>query len=231
MRTYLFISLFLFSFSFVFAQDVVFENEVKDYNEVGEKGPNLKKFNHTYLTYGFVFGENMDGAKIKYGGSGFTEFGFRHKRKFNNVFSAGYSLNTRINYFSLRQETGKIVPDTIINKKEFLNFYSVGADLYFRTNFSKRRGNLVGFYLDLGVRGDFTYYMLHQTKNQVNNIRSKTNRYGYDFYLPYTYGPTIRLGYNQFALSASYRYSDMFKSSTTFPELPRILIGIEIGTF
>lgn len=231
MKKVLFIGIIsLFSIS-LFAQDVVFEEDVEDYSELGEKGQNLKKFNHSYYSYGFVLGENLPGAKIHYGSSGFTEFGFRHKHKFNNVFSGGFDISARFQFNSLLQEAGKILPDTIINRKENLNFYSLGGDLYFRINFSKRRGNLIGLYMDLGVRSDLNYQMLHQTKNTVNGVKSKTNRHGYDFDIPYTYGPIMRFGYNEFALTATYRYSDFFIASANLPELPRLMLGIEVGAF
>lgn len=231
MHKVLFISILLLTSFCLSAQDVVFENEVKDYSQLDENGPNLKKFSHTYVTYGLNLGENIAGAKIHYGSSGFYEFGFRHKRKFSKVFSGGYGVSGRFSSFKLVQEAGKILPDASINKKETLSFYSIGGELYFRINFSKKRGNLIGLYMDLGGRADYNYHMLLQRKNKVGSVTFKSNSYGYDFDIPYNFGPLFRFGYNQFALTANYRYSDFFKSSANLPELPRLMLGIEISTF
>ena len=231
MKKVLFISLFALFSCLLIAQDVVFENETKDYSEVDENGPNLKKYNHGYFSYGFVLGENLTGANINYGSSGFTEFGFRYKLKFNQYLSAGYSFSARFQFNSIMQEVGKLIPDATLNRKENLNFNSLGGDLYLRINFSKRRGNMIGFYMDMGARADYIYKMLHQTKNTENGIKSKIKKHGYDFNIPYTYGPVFRLGKNQYALTATYRYSNYFKNTANLPELPRILLGIEFGIF
>ena len=98
-----------------------------------------------------------------------------------------------------------------------------------RFNFNNKRGNIMGIYMDLGAAGDWNYSLTHFEKETKNGIKSKTKSRGYDFISPFSYGPVVRFGYNQFAVSAAYRYSNIFEKSANFPELPRFLLGFELS--
>jgi len=47
----------------------------------------------------------------------------------------------------------------------------------------------------------------------------------------FSYGLLARIGVSRYALTAQYRLSDIFKSSYAMPELPRLIVGIEVGLF
>ena len=46
-----------------------------------------------------------------------------------------------------------------------------------------------------------------------------------------SYGFMARLGTNRYALTARYRTSDLFVTGYDLPELPRLVLGVELGLF
>ncbi|UOQ70718.1 hypothetical protein [Hymenobacter cellulosilyticus] len=55
--------------------------------------------------------------------------------------------------------------------------------------------------------------------------------HGLDYLRRWTYGTGLRLGSSRYALTARYRLSDVFTASrqAQYPELPRWVIGLELG--
>ncbi|NLF44128.1 MAG: hypothetical protein GX587_15660 [Bacteroidales bacterium] len=199
---------------------------------IPKTGPNRRHFNHLFLTYGFITGnpENI-GAKIIHGKSGLFSIGDRYKLKFNNTFSMGADLYYQISTYHISQHDGKLVPDNIIHKKEKLKFHSLVLDIYQRVNVG-RRGNHIGNYFDIGAFGGWNMGLRHITKDVTSDdITIYTERKGMKYREPLTYGVLARIGFNRFAINATYRLSDCFKENAQLPELPRVQIGLELGIF
>ena len=230
MKKILFIAL-LFASANAFAQEILLQQNVKSDSIRPSRGQNLKNFSHFYIGVGFPIHTNEDVAYTKFGSSTAVDFGFRYKRKFTNFFATGFDLGIGSSTYNLSQEVPKTVPDSISNDKEKFRILNVSPSVYLRFNVG-RRGNYVGNFLDLGAYGGWNMRKLHFTINkneQDEKIRVETTRL--DYMENFTYGFFARAGSNRYVVTARYRLSDIFKSSYTIPELPRLTVGVEVGLF
>ena len=202
-------------------------------------GPNLKHFSHLYLGYGFVLGTNSIGSEINYGSSSDFVYGYRYKRKLSEFYAIGFDLFYHSTVFHLKQDSTKTLPNNILHddkgEKEKLTFNNLSLGLYNRFNFDKR-GNYIGYYLDLGARVDWPFSVVHFTKDKFDfaNINNggvvKTKTTGLVYINPVYYNVYARLGFNKFVITASYRLSDLFKNEfDLYSELPLLIVGVEIG--
>jgi len=222
----------LLSLSFeVFSQDILLQQNVKADSVIPAWGPNLKHFIQGYVGLGFPVYTNEDVAYTKFGTSMAVCPGLRYKHKISQNFAVGLDMGICLAAYKIKQEEGKFVPDTIINDKEKFQFNSLAGSAYMRINMG-RRGNYLGNYLDLGAYGGWNYIKKHKTTNESpegEKVKILTTRLNY--VENFSYGLLTRIGINRFALTASYRLSNIFKSSYNLPELPRLQIGMELGLF
>ena len=95
-----------------------------------------------------------------------------------------------------------------------------------------RRGNYIGNYLDLGAYGGWNYQKKHKTTNENDDgekVRVSTTHLKY--IENFSWGLLARVGVSRYALAVHYRLSDIFESSYAMPELPRLIVGVEVGLF
>lgn len=225
-------TIFLLSLSIgAFSQAVLLEQDVKADTIRPTKGPNLKHFYQGYFGIGIPVFTNEDLNYTKFGTTSAVDFGMRYKRKLASHFAVGADLGLNLAAYKIKQDNGKTVPDTIINSREKFQINSLTGSVYFRVNVG-RRGNHLGNYLDVGAFGGWNLAKKHRTINtneQDEKVKVITSHLKYmeDF----SYGILARIGSNRYALTASYRLSDLFKSTSLFPELPRLTAGVEVGIF
>ena len=212
-----------------FSQTLLMHEDVKD-TVLGKRGPNLKNFSHFYLGIGFIVGKpDSTGSDIKTGRSVNVVLGYRYKLKICNFFAVGYDIAYNSYSFALKQNSKKITPDTILHEKEKLNFGNLGLSPYMRFNYG-RRGNIVGNFVDLGAYGDWTFSASNNTKDkEPNGNIVKTSISHLNYYNHTNYGVLARIGFNRYVIFANYRLSDIFKKSYSYPELPRVTVGLQIG--
>ena len=215
-----------------FSQTVLMEEKVKDYMLLGKNGPNLKRFDYLNFGIGLIIPVNDTAAKILVPSSYYFTIGYRHKTKINNYLAVGLDVNFNYSQFALRQDSRKIMPDTIMHGKQHLNFYKFGLGGYLRFNFDKR-GNSLGKYIDLGALADITVSAINYTKDRSNGYTIKTYNRGMKPYETFNYNLIARLGFNKLVLSASYRMlsvykKDYYKNGT---ELPPLSVGLEVALF
>jgi hypothetical protein len=235
-RTFLLLLIIIFAFSNISSQTVLLEKNVRDNAYTHKKGPNMKKFSHLYFGYEFLAGNPDDkGAEIIYGLSSCLNIGYRYKFKIFEFYSIGF--NTRYNFkkYVIKQEADKILPDSELHDKEKIRFNNTGLEFYNRFNIGKR-GNIIGKYLDIGVFGNWAFSINHFTKDKVNDENNMAElviiKYSNLLYTKRLYyGFSARLGINRLAISAEYRFSDLFKKEYQFPELPRFSIGLELALY
>jgi len=197
-----------------------------------KRGPNMAKFGCAFLGGGLVASSDEPGARIKYGSSGEIFVGHRSKYKISPVYSLGWETKIHWQYFKLKQEDGKVLPDTSQHKIERFDISFIGLSIYNRFNFDPHRGNYLGKFLDFGISGEWMYSFAHITKDKLpdnTDIRiSQTN-------LPYinNFGCAFfaRYGVGKVSFYASYKISDLFKPRYSYPELPRIMAGLELAIF
>jgi len=214
-----------------YAQEIVFSRDVKSDTLRPTKGPNLKYFTHPYIGLGFPFYTDEDVTYTKTGSSMIVDYGIRFKRRFNNTFAVGLDLSMNWAAYKIKQDEGKSFPDSAINKKEKFQVNSLTPAVYARINVGKR-GNFVGNFMDLGAYGSWNWKKAHKTTNENNaGERVKVLTTGLTYMESLSYGLLARIGDNRFVLTARYRLSDLFKSSSDIPEVPRFSAGLEMGLF
>lgn len=218
---------FFFGMPLCRSQVVIIEEDVKEQRRIPDRGVNRKHFRHPFLGYHF-FGVEQPGAELLFLRSGRFETGQRYKRKLSETFSFGYDWSVKRDAFFLKQEEGKLVPGPEMHDKEKLVFSSLGAGLYQRINVGKR-GNHMGSFMDIGVYGDWHFFVRHVTHDRQGSQLTKIKRSGLSFHEPFAYGALARFGHGRVVLKLSYRLSDTFKASAQLPELPRLSAGIEFG--
>ena len=224
------ITFFLFISTYIcFSQTVLLHQEVKD-TTLGKRGPNLKNFGHFYFGIGFIMGEPENkGAEINYGFSKNILVGYRYKLKLNQVLAIGFDMDYNASSFFIKQHPLKTIPDTLLHDIEKINFGNVGLNGYIRFNYGKR-GNRIGNFIDLGAYGDYVFSARHFTKDEKQNgniVKTTTSHLAY--YNKTNYGLLMRIGFNRYVLFGNYRWSNHFKDSYIYPELPRYTVGFQIG--
>jgi len=222
-----------FMFPQLKAQEVLLHEEVTADTVTPTFGPNYRNFLHSFMAYGAVFGGTEGGGTaIRYGNSGDFLFGVRYKYRVSNFFSWGAEAYYRALFYSIKQDSTKTFPDTLINDKERLTFHNLSAGLYLRFNFERKRGNRVGNFLDLGGYGEWTFRLTQFTRNKLPDGKVvRTHITGLNYYNAFNYGAMARLGFNRLIFFASWRFSDLFKSSKNLPELPRLTVGVQVGFY
>jgi hypothetical protein len=246
MKKYIFLLCFLATLiSKVSAQEVKLAQDVGSDTLKSKFGPNLKHYVHAYVGYGLVAGPSeAKGSQVKYPSSHEWVFGVRYKYKIGEVYGLGLDLALTPQVFALKQQEGKLLPNTVHHDSEKLKFTNIGLGFYNRFNFDKR-GNYMGTFLDLGVYGNWMAHSAHVFQDPdsyplsgVKNIKVQENDLKY--LANFNYGALVRLGFNNYVFYGTYRISDLFdsgygvfdlngKNVFDFPELPRYTIGFQFS--
>ena len=214
-----------------FSQDILLQQNVKADTIRPTYGPNLKNYIYGYIGLGFPLSTNEGSNYTKPVTSTDFDFGVRYKRKLTNLLALGIDLGMNSASYKLKQNDSKIVPDNVINDKEKIQVNSLVSSALLRIN-AGRRGNFIGNYLDLGVYGGWNFQKKHKTTNtNANDEKVKVSTSKLKYIENFSYGLMARLGISRYSLTANYRLSNIFKSSYAMPELPRLIVGIEVGLF
>jgi len=225
----LFFLLILFLASSLFAQNILLEQNVLGDSAISKFGQNRKNFRHFYFGYGIIVGPaDSAGSDIKYNSSSIT-FGYRYKFRLSNFYSIGYNISYTSYKYVLKQDTTKTFPNTMLHNNEKFSMSALGLGLYNRFNYG-RRGNRIGKFIDIGAYADWLFGAYHFMKDKQSNgniIETKIRKLNY--VNVFQYGVFANIGFNRYVLTAAYRLSDIFETSYTFSELPRITVGLQIG--
>ena len=228
---------FLLTGNFAFGQTEDTTNLKKQHKNFF--GPNDTHYVHAYFNFLFATPpEEGTDADIFYGKSHSISYGVRYRFKIADFFAVGAGINYTYYAWHFKQNDTKRIPTSVIYDKEKIKINTLGADVFLRFNFGKRN-NSIGNFADLGVYGDWDFYDSRQFSDFVNitdpdgyatntGINSKLN-----YVTKINYGPELRLGYGKVVLFGKYRLSDLFtqdyKAAVSSTELPRLMIGLEIG--
>lgn len=216
------------------AQQVLVQADVAADTLAPLTGPNRRYFGYLYLGYALVAGPDAAGASVRYGPtSGELQVGGRLKLRLNQ--SLALTADARYAYlrYGLTQQPGKVVPTAAPHEAEVLSLHQFQPELGLRLNVGER-GNTVGNYLDLLAWGSFAF----RTEHSVDDVPppgsgSLQTIVGNPDYLRRTGGGLgVRLGHDRYALTARYRLSPVWAANyAAWPELPRWLVGVELGLF
>ncbi|WP_460556442.1 hypothetical protein [Hymenobacter daeguensis] len=216
------------------AQQVLVQGNVAEDTVKNSFGPNRHYFGHLYLGYGLLAGPAEAGAEIRSGPrSAELRGGGRLKIRFTQALAATVDLGYGYLRYDLVQGTQKLVPNPSLHGRETLGLHRLYSEAGLRLNVG-RRGNAVGSYLDLLASGGWVAGTSHTTEDDpapgINSV--ETTEYGLPYLRRWTTGVGVRLGFDRYALTARYRTSAAYASGyTAWPELPRWLLGVEIGLF
>lgn len=221
--------LFLVLTGSCFAQSVILDETVAVDAPKPKTGPNLRHFHHLFIGFSFAAPEAEKGAAVHYGSSNCFDFGYRYKLKVSGHYAIGSDLWAGFSNYRMRQEAGKLLPDTVLNGRETLNFSHLSASFYNRINFG-RRGNHVGRFFDAGVYGQYVYNYVHYTRNKAHDgVVTEVYQKHLPYYEPLNWGLLARIGFNRFVFTGTYRMSGLFKPSYNLPDLPLLQVGMQIG--
>lgn len=194
-------------------------------------GPNRAFFHHFYIGGGAVTGPQYNNAKLKTTGNYNLQLGWRYKLRCSNYYAIGADVNITNMVCNLKQQNSKILPNTILHTKERLNWMYLNLSLYNRFNF-KKRGNIIGNYIDIGVTGSYCPSSVHFYMDKTPNGRTlRTRERGFNYFNPFAYSVFGRIGFNQLAFSVSYRLSKLFKSNYSYPNIAPINVTVEIAIY
>lgn len=221
----------LFAFSALKGQKVLLEKDPAIDTTKEKYGPNRKHFFHGYFGGGPILGPKNNGARLKALGNYNLVLGACYKLRINNFFAIGADANITNMVCNLRQENTKILPSTNLHKRERLNWMFINLSFFTRFNFNNR-GNIIGNYIDLGARGSYCPSFVHYTMDKTADGRAlRVRERGLNYYNPFAYSVFGRVGFNQFAISVSYRLSKLFKNQYNYPNIAPVSLTLEFSFY
>lgn len=216
------------------AQQVLVQANVADDTVKTTFGPNRRWFGHGYVALGLVAGPAEAGARLRYGfPSAEARVGGRLKRRLSQSVALCGDLAYAYLRYDLAQEAGKRVPAPTLHQRESLVLHQIATEFAVRFNYG-RRGNAVGRYLDLLAGGNWAAGTHHSTEDTpAPGIGSvETTESGLPYLRRFGGIAGARLGFDRYALAARYRFSPAFAPAyAAWPELPRWVVGVEVGLF
>lgn len=239
MKKIVIIFLSMFFSTTIIAQNVMINEKPENLYQVSKWGQNRTNFIQVFGSYGLVIGApDGDAYDLKYGLSRDWKFGMRYKLKLTNHYAMGADLSIANCRYRFAQYGSNSFPDLLMHDKEYLSISSFGLDYFNRINFGKR-GNSIGKYFDFGLFGTVNYlarqsYWDNLTTSYNGSTKTKTTLYNLDYIADLNWGLKARIGTGKFALWTSYRMSNLINSKLTTPksiELPRTMVGIEVGIY
>ena len=197
-------------------------------------GPNRRWFGHGYVGWALVAGPSSAGAAVRYGPlSAEARVGGRLKLRLGSTVALCGDLAYAYLRYELAQEAGKQVPAPTLHQQESLALHQLSSELALRLNYG-RRGNAVGSYLDLLAGGSWAAGTRHTTEDvPAPGIgASETTESGLPYLRRFGGSAGARLGFDRYALVGRYRLTSAFAPGyAAWPELPRWLLGLEVGLF
>jgi len=220
-----------------FSQEVIIDEDVSE-RYSSNKGPNERHYGHFYLGIGAIpdFDEET-GSKINFWRSGNIVFGYRYKLKLLSFYAWGFDASySQHNYFMGDDSDNPYNPLnpltlTTDEKKYVITNNDFSLEFYQRINFGKR-GNSLGYYLDLGVSGQWNFMVKELVKqeldsNQAYYKKSRDVRRNPRYNEPFGYSAVGRIGIERWVIYGVYRISDYFNDDYVIPELPRLSVGAQ----
>ena len=197
-----------------------------------EVGPNLKRHNQLFFRFGFIEGKDKPGARIIFGKSTDFAFGFRKRYKISSLYSLGFETELQARNYKFKQTVEKTFPDTIISKSQSLNYVNLGLGFFNRFNFDPHRGNFLGTFLDIGIVGSWHFSTHEFSENKLSNGTTETKMIGDLAYVKKLSASVYtRIGFSHVSIFSSYRLTELFKETNKYPDLPRLVLGIELSAF
>jgi hypothetical protein len=217
-----------------YGQQVLVQANVAEDTVKTTFGPNRRYFGHFYAGYGLVAGAAGTGAALRSGlHSPELRSGGRLKFRVSQTVAFNVDLGYAYLRYGLAQNEKKQVPSPVQHRSESLGLHQLYSEVSLRLN-AGRRGNVVGRYLDVLAGGGWVAGTNHHTEDEpapgVGAV--ETTETGLPYLRRWTAGVGGRLGVDRYALTARYRLSPAVGPAySAWPELPRWVLGLEVGLF
>lgn len=196
-------------------------------------GPNGHNFIHSYYgLHSIIPLEVNDKAPVIPGLSMGYKAGVLGKFRVCDFLAFGYIFEFNTFNYRFKQSSDKNFPDTLNHLRQNIVFTTLGSGLFLRINFDARRGNYLGYFLDMGGYADWNMSRVYKSKDKNDMdelVYSRITRLY--FTEQYQYGLYANIGLNKINIYARYRVSDLFKSPFKSAELPRLNVGLGFSIF
>ncbi|WP_201982280.1 hypothetical protein [Hymenobacter rubidus] len=216
------------------AQQVLVQANVADDTVKTTFGPNRRYFGHFFAGFGLVAGPAGIGATPRYGPrASELRGGGRFKVRLNQTFALNMDAGYAYLHYALAQTAQKTFPTATLHLQETLGLHQAFGEISLRVN-AGRRGNAVGRYLDLLAGGAWVVATTHTMEDTpAPGIGSvETTEYGLPYLKRWKGVAGVRLGIDRYALVGRYRLtSALAPGYAAWPELPRWVLGLEVGLF
>ena len=218
-----------------FAQEMVLDNAPQElYKEL--RGPASKHYFHPYISFGMIpdMGENSR-TQINTLLSNEYSVGLRYKRKVLSFYQIGLDLSGRFLQYRIKAAGAAPGEQNPFHEfwddgKQNLRTNSLGLEFYNRLRAGK--GNNLGYYIDIGIRGDWNYMNKHVIRSRYDKSENFAGRVkNVNRKLAYMEATSLsvsgRIGLKKTIFYGSYRLTDLFKDNYPIPELPVMIFGVQ----
>jgi len=238
MKSYILYLILPFLYVSLSAQDVVLEKNV-DEQYSDKRGPNMRQYGHLYEGLALLVPyNNLPGASTEMARSGEFVIGYRYKLKLLSFYAIGFDISNRwVRYGIHDEDDAPEIASNPLSKasqvdKLSMAISSLGAEAYNRINIGKR-GNTLGNYLDIGIKGEWNYgrrlFIKEKSTADAYYEKSRTVQRKLSFIEKYSTIVTARIGIGKFSIYGNYRITDLIASGYTTPELPPLTAGVQIA--
>ena len=215
------------------AQQVLLQQDVAADTVPARTGPNRRYFGHLYAGYGLALGTNELGVRHNFN-SYELQVGGRLKHRLGPYLALNADLRYAYLRYTLAPDQLRPAPFDGRHDLETLGYHQLQGEASLRFNVGRRRGNVVGRYLDLLAYGGPALATNHATEDaSPSGGRLEIIDHQPSYLARWQGGVGARLGSNSLALVGRYRLSEALRpvGAGPLPEPPRWLVGIEIGWF
>ena len=223
----------MFLSSYCLSQTVVLEQKSDQLNPDKKYGPNLKRYSNLSFGYGLFYQKFSDkNYQINFPRSIQLTISRRSKYKLSSLFAIGNEIGLAFKNINLKNnKTALLSPN--INR---INRLSLNGSIYWRINFDKKRGNRLGYFLDLGTGLDYFYLNkaiseLDLPSRSYGSIRISYT--GLKELKPFDYFCFARIGAERvnviFQFILNEQIKDLPKSTLIIKNLPTFKAGIEVN--
>ena len=236
------IILILFPAIFILAQnaisqDVVLEQKPDQFTG-GTFGANKDWFAQLSFGFGTLVGKSDPGLSYNDWRSNDIRIGVKFKRKISGLLSVWLEPEYHYAAYNINQSGPKVTDSLfwfglpINHEKERFATEGILLNGFLRFNFDTKRGNFLGYYLDLGAGADIIAdreYLTIDKRSDGSQVRASVTNIPYMNNLNYSL--IARIGINWIAFTLNYRMSPLFKSQYNIPEPAFITAGIEFNPY
>ena len=208
----------------VSAQELIFEKRPDTIQVHPNYGPNHKHFVHPFISSSVKTNQILAGQ---------LSLGFRYKLKFSRPFSVVSEVGLSSDLFRLSKKAGLYIPDSISHLSQSVKSSGFFGGLYIRTRLGQK-GDYLGNFIDIGLSGGVNFLNKLITSDTTISgtpgslVSERTSRTNFKNINPLLYSACIRIGFDKFSLIASYRLSQLLKT-TIGKDLPALQVGLEIS--